>query len=160
TRALRWRAAAPGARPRLGAPAAHPLSRRAHREPRSDGGPGDRARDRRDPRVGDTHRHDDAPPGPRAAHRRRDPLPARRAPRRADTGRTLLRRPPLGRSAAIPQRRASLEHRLKTRARIAACVLAAVASLQVAAANPFITVASTTSTEQSGLFKHLLPAFT
>src|SRR6185437_4688401 len=136
TRALRWRAAAPGARPRLGAPAAHPLSRRAHREPRSDGGPGDRARDRR------------------------DPLPARRAPRRADTGRTLLRRPPLGRSAAIPQRRASLEHRLKTPARIAACVLAAVASLQVAAANPFITVASTTSTEQSGLFKHLLPAFT
>ena len=53
-----------------------------------------------------------------------------------------------------------MEHRLKTRARIAACVLAAVASLQVAAANPFITVASTTSTEQSGLFKHLLPAFT
>jgi len=53
-----------------------------------------------------------------------------------------------------------LEHRLKTLARIAACVLAAVASLQVAAANPFITVASTTSTAQSGLFKHLLPAFT
>ena len=53
-----------------------------------------------------------------------------------------------------------MEHRLKTRARIAACALAAVASLPVAAANPFITVASTTSTEQSGLFKHLLPAFT
>lgn len=45
-------------------------------------------------------------------------------------------------------------------ARIAACALAAAASLPVAAANPFITVASTTSTEQSGLFKHLLPAFT
>jgi len=30
----------------------------------------------------------------------------------------------------------------------------------VAAAESFITVASTTSTEQSGLFKHLLPAFT
>ncbi|MBX9736893.1 MAG: substrate-binding domain-containing protein, partial [Phycisphaerales bacterium] len=29
-----------------------------------------------------------------------------------------------------------------------------------AAAEPFITVASTTSTEQSGLFKHLLPLFT
>jgi tungstate transport system substrate-binding protein len=28
------------------------------------------------------------------------------------------------------------------------------------AAQPFITIASTTSTEQSGLFKHLLPAFT
>ena len=30
----------------------------------------------------------------------------------------------------------------------------------VAAAKDFITIASTTSTEQSGLFKHLLPAFT
>jgi tungstate transport system substrate-binding protein len=39
---------------------------------------------------------------------------------------------------------------------ILACALAQPAS----AANPFITVASTTSTEQSGLFKHLLPAFT
>ena len=31
--------------------------------------------------------------------------------------------------------------------------------LAVAAVIGFITVASTTSTEQSGLFKHLLPAF-
>jgi tungstate transport system substrate-binding protein len=53
-----------------------------------------------------------------------------------------------------------LEHGLNTLARIAACALAAVASVPMAAANPFITVASTTSTEQSGLFKHLLPAFT
>ncbi|MBI4206129.1 MAG: extracellular solute-binding protein [Betaproteobacteria bacterium] len=32
-------------------------------------------------------------------------------------------------------------------------------AIQVAAQKPFITVASTTSTEQSGLFRHLLPAF-
>jgi tungstate transport system substrate-binding protein len=42
-------------------------------------------------------------------------------------------------------------------AALAACALSA---LPAAADNPFITVASTTSTEQSGLFKHLLPAFT
>ena len=36
----------------------------------------------------------------------------------------------------------------------------ALSALPAAAANPFITVASTTSTEQSGLFKHLLPAAT
>lgn len=39
---------------------------------------------------------------------------------------------------------------------LAACALAPAA----AAADSFITVASTTSTEQSGLFKHLLPIFT
>jgi tungstate transport system substrate-binding protein len=42
--------------------------------------------------------------------------------------------------------------------------VALVATLAAAgpalAAQPFITIASTTSTEQSGLFKHLLPAFT
>ena len=38
--------------------------------------------------------------------------------------------------------------------------LAALAFAPVAIAQKFITVASTTSTEQSGLFKHLLPPFT
>jgi tungstate transport system substrate-binding protein len=43
---------------------------------------------------------------------------------------------------------------------IAALVLApALALTEPAAAQRFITVASTTSTEQSGLFRHLLPAF-
>jgi tungstate transport system substrate-binding protein len=41
----------------------------------------------------------------------------------------------------------------------AAAVLLAAACLQSALAQPFITVASTTSTEQSGLFGHLLPMF-
>src|SRR5262245_40400550 len=37
--------------------------------------------------------------------------------------------------------------------------LAALVFVQVAAQQPYIVVASTTSTEQSGLFAHLLPAF-
>jgi tungstate transport system substrate-binding protein len=41
----------------------------------------------------------------------------------------------------------------------AGCLLLATA-FPVAAEQPFITVASTTSTEESGLFGHLLPAFT
>ena len=41
----------------------------------------------------------------------------------------------------------------------AAALLLAAACLQSALAQQFITVASTTSTEQSGLFRHLLPMF-
>ncbi len=49
-----------------------------------------------------------------------------------------------------------------TRRNLPAVVLAALmlAAAPVASAQKFITVASTTSTEQSGLFKHLLPVFT
>lgn len=39
-------------------------------------------------------------------------------------------------------------------------LLVAATSAQVAADTPFITLASTTSTEQSGLFRHLTPKFT
>ena len=39
------------------------------------------------------------------------------------------------------------------------CLIAALALAPAATAQRFITVASTTSTEQSGLFKHLLPVF-
>ena len=42
---------------------------------------------------------------------------------------------------------------------VAALVAAILLASQPARAQPFITVASTTSTEQSGLFKELLPAF-
>jgi len=42
----------------------------------------------------------------------------------------------------------------------AACLFLLAAASPVAAEQPFITVASTTSTEESGLFGHLLPAFT
>jgi tungstate transport system substrate-binding protein len=50
---------------------------------------------------------------------------------------------------------------LKTRRRFVqtACVVLALAGTPSALAQRFITVASTTSTEQSGLFKHLLPMF-
>ncbi len=41
----------------------------------------------------------------------------------------------------------------------AALVALALAAAPVASAQKFITVASTTSTEQSGLFKHILPVF-
>jgi tungstate transport system substrate-binding protein len=40
------------------------------------------------------------------------------------------------------------------------CVLTLASAVAMADEKPFITVASTTSTEQSGLFGHLLPAFT
>jgi tungstate transport system substrate-binding protein len=45
-------------------------------------------------------------------------------------------------------------------ARLLAFIAAVALSLPAFAAERFITVASTTSTEQSGLFGHLLPAFT
>ena len=50
---------------------------------------------------------------------------------------------------------------LKTRRSVVrtACLLLALACAPGAMAQRFITVASTTSTEQSGLFKHLLPTF-
>ena len=44
--------------------------------------------------------------------------------------------------------------------RRALLALALLAPLPAAAQERFITVASTTSTEQSGLFRHLLPVFT
>ena len=57
-----------------------------------------------------------------------------------------------------------LPHDMKQPRRVfAALLLAATAVLLAQAARAqekFIVVASTTSTEQSGLFKHLLPAFT
>ncbi|MDH4188706.1 MAG: extracellular solute-binding protein [Betaproteobacteria bacterium] len=43
---------------------------------------------------------------------------------------------------------------------VAAAVAVALVVAPAQAARPFITVASTTSTEQSGLFTHLLPGFT
>ena len=48
----------------------------------------------------------------------------------------------------------------RRRTLVAICTMLALAAPALVRAAPFITVASTTSTEQSGLFKHLLPAFT
>ncbi|HEX3098649.1 MAG TPA: substrate-binding domain-containing protein [Usitatibacter sp.] len=52
-----------------------------------------------------------------------------------------------------------MDHRLKSFLAVA-FALCALAAPPASAAKPFITVASTTSTEQSGLFRHLLPAAT
>jgi len=46
------------------------------------------------------------------------------------------------------------------RAFFAGCLIALAAGFSASAQQEFITVASTTSTEESGLFGHLLPAFT
>ncbi len=43
---------------------------------------------------------------------------------------------------------------------LAACLVPLATASSIAADQPFITIASTTSTEESGLFGHLLPAFT
>ena len=43
---------------------------------------------------------------------------------------------------------------------LAGCAVAIVSTLAVRAEDRFITLASTTSTEQSGLFGYLLPKFT
>ena len=43
---------------------------------------------------------------------------------------------------------------------LVALALSALGASSMAEDKPYITVASTTSTEQSGLFEHLLPAFT
>ncbi len=43
---------------------------------------------------------------------------------------------------------------------LAACLVLLATASSIAADQPFITIASTTSTEESGLFGHLLPAFT
>jgi tungstate transport system substrate-binding protein len=48
---------------------------------------------------------------------------------------------------------------MKTWSRHFVLALGMLAAVCAGAAQPFIVVASTTSTEQSGLFKHLLPAF-
>jgi len=54
-----------------------------------------------------------------------------------------------------------MSDRLRRMARtlIVACVALVVSATSAQGRDKFITVASTTSTEQSGLFKHLLPAF-
>ena len=49
---------------------------------------------------------------------------------------------------------------MKTLCRLAAAALVALVATSAAAEAPFITVASTTSTKNSGLYDHLLPKFT
>ena len=74
--------------------------------------------------------------------------------RRARAGRALFRAARLARSGGVHQRRTAMG--LIASILAGACLLRA---LPAHAQQRFITVASTTSTEQSGLFKHLLPIF-
>ena len=65
--------------------------------------------------------------------------------------------PSTARSRGLHQRRVAMELRRQLRAHRVSAARARLAPS--ALAQRFITVASTTSTEQSGLFKHLLPIF-
>jgi tungstate transport system substrate-binding protein len=90
-------------------------------------------------------------PRPRAPRRRRDLfLHEGRSTEQTPADRFFIA--PHRRGGRLPQGRIAMEHRLKLLS-IAALMLLATA----ARAQDFITVASTTSTEQSGLFRHLLP---
>lgn len=53
-----------------------------------------------------------------------------------------------------------MRHLRRLRSVAGLVLLIAVSSTQVTANTPFITLASTTSTEQSGLFRHIVPQFT
>src|SRR6185503_8804134 len=86
----------------------------------------------------------------------RDCVHERRSRRRSCAGGALLCATVDAGSRRVYQRRAAVE--LKRSARLA-CLLLALACAPSALAQRFITVASTTSTEQSGLFGHLLPLF-
>ncbi|EHL96539.1 hypothetical protein HMPREF9946_04740, partial [Acetobacteraceae bacterium AT-5844] len=61
-------------------------------------------------------------------------------------------------AAAMPRRRCLFRAALATLALLTAPLVASLGAAQ--AQQRSITVASTTSTEQSGLFGHILPAFT
>src|SRR4029079_426991 len=85
-------------------------------------------------------------------------LPARRKDRRAHTRRRVLSRAEFRRCARIHRRRAPVNRRSLLRL-VGLAAAVAVLNAPGRAQEKFIVVASTTSTEQSGLFGYLLPAF-
>src|SRR6185503_4078601 len=150
--AFRRRAAAPRAGARVVAEPAGSFSRRAHRQPRSDRDARDRERDRRGACRRHQDRHDHAQPRPGAAPGRRGALHPPGAAGRALAGGAVFPATGLGRSRRFHQRRITV-------GLISRILLVLAFALPAHAQEKFITVASTTSTEQSGLFKHLLPVF-
>src|SRR5205807_6926122 len=86
--------------------------------------------------------------------RRRNPVHQPGAARGARAGRAILFKAPVGASRCIHQGRAALD--LICRLLL---LVAWVAASPAGAQEQFIVVASTTSTEQSGLFGHILPVF-
>src|SRR5262249_25090543 len=130
----------------------------AHCEPGSRRNARGRDDHRADSRRRRQDRDDDAQPRPGEAAGRRNPVPASGPAGRARAGRSLLSTTRVGRSRRLHTRRAAM---VSSRRRCvgALMLMLALSATAPAAAQKFITVASTTSTEQSGLFKHMLPAF-
>src|SRR6185295_4511161 len=93
-------------------------------------------------------------PGPGAAPRRRGAVHPPGAPGRALAGGAILQATGLGRSRSLHQRGVTVGL-IRVLLAIALCF----PFLSAGAQQRFITVATTTSTEQSGLFRHLLPEF-
>src|SRR5262249_14797802 len=130
------------------------VPRRAHREPRPERDTRGRDGDPRFRRGGDQDRHGDSQPRPGKAPGRRDRVPGPRAAGRARAGGAIFCETAVGASRSVHKRRTAVDwmRRLLVFAALAA-------ALPVLAQDRFIVVASTTSTEQSGLFGYLLPIF-
>ena len=167
-RAVRRRAAAAGAGPGAGGRARDPVPRRADGQPRSGLDPGGRGADRRAHADGTEIvlvTHDLG-----QARRLADEVVFlhQRPGRRADARPLVLRRP-ASRAGAGPTSPARSSSEPSTKGERHACCADVPGrcsrwrcrSVAASAARPqFIVVQSTTSTEQSGLFGHLLPLFT
>src|SRR5262249_25189778 len=136
------------------------VPRRADREPRSRLDARCRDHHRPDTRRRHPDRHDDAQPEPGAAPRRRDRFPEPGQAHRAHAARAILCTTGVEGSRRFHTRRNTMELNRRKFAWFALAALVVSAASPMSWAQKFITVASTTSTEQSGLFKHLLPAFT
>ena len=131
---------------------------------------GDRGGDRRHARARRQDRDDHPRSGPGAAPRRRDRVPAPGPAGRAGRRGALLRAPGHARGPGLRGRRAARRSNDNQGRRSHAPSIHAARSLAGGRARPepsarplaqdkFITVASTTSTENSGLFGYLLPKF-
>src|SRR5260221_113488 len=152
-RSLRRRAAAARAGARLGAASRSAVPRRADRQPRSRRDARDRNHHQGLRRLGNQDRDGDSQPGAGAPAGRRGGLPAGRTRGGARARRALLLEARHGGGGGVHQRGSAVG--LK-----AALLSTFLCFSSMAEAQPrYITLASTTSTEQSGLFKHLLPIF-
>src|SRR5688572_19610879 len=140
----------------MGAGARHPAARRAHGQPRSERQARSRAPDRcaggrwRD--SGDEHPQ--PRPGQASGHARG--VSGRWATRGRPAGRPFFQRCAAARGGVVSQRRVAVDLKV---ARRWAFVLAALLAAPTWGQDKHIVMASTTSTEQSGLFGHLLPLF-
>src|SRR5581483_790890 len=157
-RAFGRRAAAPGAGARVGAFARGFVSRRTDREPRSGRSRRGRAHHPGDPCRRHENRHEHAQPRTGAALRRRGAVPVSRPDQGTRAGGAFFHQSRLSGSRGVHQRRASVDIQ-RRRFLLAAALTALTFAAPLGAQEKSITVASTTSTEQSGLFGYLLPMF-